>query len=142
MSDVPGAHRCYNCAMRWPFLLAGLLVLLPFRSGAQDPGPIPPAELPPEIKIPIEQMRFDHATRIEGRVLYLDTYDDALWIEWLRVHDGRQWHAIPDQQQFVVYPANPEMMATFKALPKGTMLRMTVKRDPDGKRRVLFLDGT
>lgn len=133
-------RRCYNRAMRWPFLLAGLLVVLPASGQSQEP--LQPGDLPPEIEVPITQMRFDHATRIEGRVLYLDTYDDALWIEWLRVHDGRQWHAIPDQRQFVVYPANPEMMATFKVLPKGTVLRMTVKRDPDGKRRVLFLDGT
>ena len=127
--------------MRQALLLAGLLMLLPFRGGAQEPGPIPPGELPPEIEIPITQMRFDHATRIEGRVLYLDTYDDALWIEWLRVHDGRQWHAISDQRQFIVYPANAEMFATFKALPKGTVIRMTVQRDRDGKRRVLFLEG-
>jgi hypothetical protein len=86
-------------------------------------------------------MRFDHATRIEGRVLYLDTYDDALWIEWTAVHDGKRWHSIPDQRQFVIYPANAEMMKTFKALPKGTILRMTVQRDTDGKRRVLFLEG-
>ncbi len=128
--------------MRRVLLLAGgLLVLLPFRSGAQDPGPIPPADLPPEIKIPIEQMRFDQATRIEGRVLYLDTYDDALWIEWTAVHNGGRWLPVPDERQFVVYPANAEMMALFKALPKGTILRMTVQRDQDGKRRVLFLEG-
>ena len=128
--------------MRRPFLLAGLLVLLPFRTGAQDPGPIPPGDLPPEITIPIEQMRFDQPTRIAGRVLYLDTYDDALWIEWTAVYDGNRWLSVPDERQFVVYPANAEMMATFKALPKGTILRMTVQRDKDGKRRVLFLDGT
>lgn len=126
--------------MRWPLLLAGLLVVLPASGQSQEP--LQPGDLPPEIEVPITQMRFDHATRIEGRVLYLDTYDDAMWIEWLRVHDGRQWHAISDQRQFVVYPANPEMMTMFKALPKGTVLRMTIQRDKDGKRRVLFLDGT
>jgi hypothetical protein len=126
--------------MRWSLLFAGLLMILPLRGGAESPEPIPPADLPPEIKIPIEQMRFDHATRIEGRVLYLDTYDDALWIEWLRVHDGRQWLSISDQRQFVVYPANPEMFATFKAFTKGTVIRMTIQRDRDGKRRVLFLE--
>lgn len=127
--------------MRRPFLLAGLLLLLPFRIGAQDPGPIPPADLPPEINIPIEQMKFDRATRIEGRVLYLDTYDDALWIEWTAVHVGGRWRPVPDERQFVVYPADAEMMAFFKALPKGTTIRMTVQRDADGKRRVLFLEG-
>ena len=126
--------------MRWPFLLAGLFVLLPCSGNGQDSGPIPPADLPPEIEIPITQMRFDHATRIEGRVLYLDTYDDALWIEWLKVHDGRRWLSISDQRQFVVYPATPEMFAILKAFPKGTVIRMTIQRDRDGKRRVLFLE--
>ncbi len=127
--------------MRRPILLAGLLVLLPFLGATPDPEPIPPADLPPEIKIPIEQMKFDRPTRVEGRVLYPDTYDDALWIEWLKVHDGSQWQAVPDERQFVVYPADKDMMAFFKALPKGTVLRMTVQRDKDGKRRVLFLEG-
>lgn len=120
-------------------VLAGLLVLLPASGHPQEP--LQPGDLPPEIEVPITQMRFDHATRIEGRVLYLDTYDDALWIAWLRVHDGRQWLSISDQRQFVVYPANPEMFATFKAFPKGTVIRMTIQRDRDGKRRVLFLEG-
>jgi hypothetical protein len=127
--------------MRRSFLLVGLLVLLPFLGATPDPEPIPPADLPPEIRIPIEQMKFDRPTRIEGRVLYLDTYDDALWIEWTAVHDGGRWLPVPDERQFVVYPANSEMMATFKALPKGTVLRMTIQRDKDGKRRVLFLEG-
>ena len=120
-------------------LLTGLLVI-PLPIGAQEPSE--PGALPPEIEIPIKQMRFDEATRIEGRFLYLDTYDEAIWIEWTGVHDGRQWHGVPDQRQFVVYPADAGMWATLKALPKGTVLRMTIKRDKDGKRRVLFLDGT
>lgn len=121
-------------------VLAGLLVLLPASAHPQEP--LQPGDLPPEIEVPITQMRFDHATRIEGRVLYPDTYDDAIWIEWLRVHDGRQWLSISDQRQFVVYPANPEMFATLKAFSKGTVIRMTIQRDRDGKRRVLFLEGT
>jgi hypothetical protein len=119
--------------------MAGLLIVVPVPGPAQEP--LQPGDLPPEIEVPITQMRFDHATRIEGRVLYLDTYDDALWIEWLRVHDGRQWLSISDQRQFVVYPADPAMFATLKALPKGTVIRMTIQRDKDGKRRVLFLEG-
>jgi hypothetical protein len=120
--------------------LMGLLLFLPAVVPAQEP--LQPADPPPEIEIPITQMRFDHATRIEGRVLYLDTYDDALWIEWLRVHDGKRWHNISDQRQFVVYPADAEMWPALKAFPKGTVIRLTVQRDKDGKRRVLFLEGT
>jgi hypothetical protein len=127
--------------MRRALLLVGLLMLLPCRSGAQEPGPIQPGDLPPEIEVPIAQMRFDHATRIEAVFLYPDTYDDAIWVEWTAVHDGKRWHAIPDQRQFVVYPADAGMWEALKALPKGTTIRMTVQRDADGKRRVLFLEG-
>ncbi|MDF0642689.1 MAG: hypothetical protein P0111_01555 [Nitrospira sp.] len=126
--------------MRWLISLAGLLVLLPVSGRTQQP--LPPYDLPPEIRIPIEQMKFDRATRIEGRVLYLDTYDEALWIEWTAVHDGDRWHTVPSGRQFVVYPASSDMMAFFKALAKGTVLRMTVQRGPDGKRRALVLEGT
>lgn len=119
--------------------LAALLIVSARDGFAQEP--LQPDDLPPEIRMPIEQMRFDHATRIEGRLLGLDTYDDAIWIEWTAVHDGTRWHPIPDERQFVVYPANREMMATFKTLPKGTILRMTIQRDAEGKRRVLFLEG-
>ena len=125
--------------MRWSILFAGLLVMLPAPGSPQEP--LQPGDLPPEIEIPIKQMRFDHATRIEAVFLYLDTYDDAMWIEWTAVHDGRRWHAIPDQRQFVVYPATPEMFVTFKAFSKGTVIRMTIQREKDGKRRVLFLEG-
>ena len=125
--------------MRGLAAMVGLLLVLPVTGTAQEP--LQPGDLPPEIEIPIKQMRFDHATRIEGVFLYLDTYDDAIWIEWTAVHDSRRWHAIPDQRQFVVYPATPEMFLTFKAFPKGTVIRMTVQRDKDGKRRVLFLEG-
>ena len=124
--------------MRGLAAMVGLLLVLPVTGTAQEP--LQPGDLPPEIEIPIKQMRFDHATRIEGVFLYLDTYDDAIWIEWTAVHDGRRWHAIPDQRQFVVYPATPEMFLTFKAFPKGTVIRMTIQRDKDGKRRVLFLE--
>jgi hypothetical protein len=124
--------------MRLRLLLAGLLVLCPAAGPAQEP--LQPGDLPPEIEIPIKQMRFDHATRIEAVFLYVDTYDDAIWVEWTAVHDGKRWYTIPDQRQFVVYPASPEMFVTFKALPKGTVLRMTIQRDKDGKRRIIFLE--
>jgi len=119
--------------------LAALLIVLPRDGFTQEP--LQPGDLPPEIEVPITQMRFDHATRIEGRVLYPDTYDDAIWIQWLRVHDGKRWHNISDDRQFVVYPADAGMWPTLKAFPKGTIIRMTIQRDRDGKRRVLFLEG-
>ena len=131
-------YRCYNPAMR-RVVVAALLLVLPASVSAQDP--LQPGDLPPEIEVPITQMRFDHPTRIEGRVLYPDTYDDAIWIEWLRVHDGKQWHNISDQRQFVIYPADDKMWPTLKAFPKGTVIRLTIQRDKDGKRRVLFLEG-
>ncbi len=123
--------------MRLMLFLACLL-LWPSAGPAQEP--LQPGDLPPEIEIPIKQMRFDHATRIEAVFLYLDTYDDAIWIEWTAVHDGKRWHAIPDQRQFVVYPATPEMFLSLKAFPKGTVIRMTIQRDKDGKRRIIFLE--
>ena len=119
-------------------LLTCLLVLWPVPGPAQEP--LQPGDLPPEIEIPIKQMRFDHPTRIEAVFLYLDTYDDAIWVEWTAVHDGKRWHAIPDQRQFVVYPATPEMFLSLKAFPKGTVIRMTIQRDKDGKRRIIFLE--
>jgi hypothetical protein len=120
--------------------LAALLIVLPQDGFTQEP--LQPGDLPPEIEVPITQMRFDHATRIEGRMLYPDTYDEAIWIQWLRVHDGKRWHNISDDRQFVVYPADAGMWPTLKAFPKGTIIRMTIQRDRDGKRRVLFLEGT
>ena len=126
--------------MRWLILLAGLHVLLPVSGETQEL--LPPSDLPTEIQIPLEQMKFDRATKIEGRVLYLDTYDDALWIPWTAVHDGIRWHTVPSGRQFVVYPTSSDMMTILKVLPKGTVLRMTVQRGPDGKRRVLVLEGT
>ena len=119
-------------------LILACLLLWPSASPAQEP--LQPGDLPPEIEIPIKQMRFDHATRIEAVFLYPDTYDDAIWVEWTAVHDGKRWHAIPDQRQFVVYPATPEMFLSLKAFPMGTVIRMTIQRDKDGKRRIIFLE--
>ncbi|MFM8540892.1 MAG: hypothetical protein ACKOBZ_05395 [Nitrospira sp.] len=122
---------------RW--LLPIIFVLLAVDGSAQEP--LQPADPPPEIEVPITQMRFDHPVRIEGRVLYPDTYDEAIWIQWLRVHDGKRWLSISDDRQFVVYPANEKMWPALKAFPAGTVIRLTIQRDKDGKRRVLFLEG-
>ena len=96
--------------------------------------------LPPELAIPIQEMRFDTPTRIEGRVLYLDSYDDALWIGWLKVFENGSWHAVPDGREFIVYPRDAAMMTSLKAFPKGTVIRLIVQRGEDGKLRALSFD--
>jgi hypothetical protein len=101
---------------------------------------LPPADLPPEFAEPIRQMRFEKPTRIEGRLLYLDTYDEAIWIEWDKVFDGVSWVAIPEGRQFIVYPRDAAMMAIFKASPKGSPIRVIVQRGDDGKVRALSFD--
>ena len=101
---------------------------------------LPPADLPPEIRIPLQEMTFEEATMIEGRVLYLDTYDEALWIEWTRVQEAAGWRDVPGQRQFMVYPRDPSMMGILKRLPRDTVIRLRVQRASDGKRMILALD--
>lgn len=127
-----------------PMLRAGRaslieVVLLLAAISAQAQG-LPPADIPPEIEVPIREMTFDDPTGIEGRVLYLDTYDEALWVEWVRVQDAQGWREVPGQRQFVLYPRDPAMMATLKQLPRDTLIRMRVQRGPGGKRIILSLD--
>lgn len=97
-------------------------------------------DLPPELAIPLTQMKLEQPTRIEGRLLFLDTYDDAVWIEWVKIFVEGSWARVPDERQFIVYPRDTAMMATFKAFPRGSILRMTVQRGEDGKVRALSLD--
>jgi len=85
-------------------------------------------------------MRFENPTRIEGRILYLDTYDDAVWIEWEKVFDGGSWKAVPEGRQFIVYPRDAAMMTLFKTFQKGSPLRVIVQRGDDGKVRALSFD--
>lgn len=106
----------------------------------EDPLPPAPADLPPEFKIPLEQMKFDEPIRIEGRTLYLDTYDEVLWIEWTKIFEGGAWFVVPDERQFILYPRDGAMMQLFKALPQGSTLRVIVQRGQDGKVRALSLD--
>lgn len=101
---------------------------------------LPPADLPPEIQVPIQEMAFAEPTTIEGRVLYLDTYDDALWIEWVRVQDAAGWRDVPGQRQFMVYPRDAAMMGLLKQFPRNTTIRLRVQRGAGGKRMILALD--
>ncbi|GKS60374.1 hypothetical protein YTPLAS18_39010 [Nitrospira sp.] len=101
---------------------------------------LPPADLPPDIRIPIQEMAFEEPTTIEGRVLYLDTYDEALWVEWTRVQDSSGWRAVPGQRQFVLYPKDPAIMDILKRLPKESVIRLRIQREQGGKRMILALD--
>lgn len=121
----------------WLCVLAFALAVGAPLAGSQG---LPPADLPPEIQNPIQEMTFEQPTTIEGRVLYLDTYDDALWIEWLRVLESQGWRDVPDQRQFILYPRDAAMMSTLKRLPKDTTIRLRVQRGPGGKRMILALD--
>ena len=116
-----------------------LLILTPFGAPALSQN-LPPADLPPEFAEPINQMRFEKPTRIEGHVLYLDTYDEAIWIEWDKRFDGSSWVAVPEGRQFILYPRDAAMMAIFKASPKGSSIRVIVQRGDDGKLRALSFD--
>ncbi|HEY5626779.1 MAG TPA: hypothetical protein VIR79_02430 [Nitrospira sp.] len=122
----------------WPAVCC--LLLLTLITAPASSQNLPPADLPPEFAEPIKQMKFEKPTRIEGRVLYLDTYDDAIWIEWEKVFASGSWKAVPEGRQFIIYPRDRAMMDLFKTLPKGAPLRVIVQRGDDGKVRALSFD--
>ena len=108
---------------------------------AQQELPVPPGEQPDEFDRIIQQMKFDKPTRIVGRLQAFDGYEDAIWIVWTHVHDGRRWRDIRnDEMMFKVFPRDAGMMDFFRKLKPGTTLHMTVQMDADGNRRVLSLD--
>jgi len=109
---------------------------------AQEAPPFPPGEQPREFDPIIQKMKFDKPTRIAGRLLSFDGYEDAIWIEWTHMHDGSRWRPLPNEMQFKVVPRDPGMMDFFRALKLGATLHMTVQMDQDGNRRVLELEGT
>lgn len=109
---------------------------------AQEAPPFPPGEQPREFDPIIQKMKFDKPTRIAGRLLSFDGYEDAIWIEWTHMHDGSRWRPLPNEMQFKVVPRDPGMMDFFRALKPGATLHMTVQMDQDGNRRVLELEGT
>ncbi len=120
-------------------LLPMLMLLLAQPVRAQDS---PPSELPGAFDAIVQQMRFDTPTRIAGRLLTFDPYDEAIWILWTHVYSGGRWLPVQTEMQFLVYPRDAGMMEFFRALKPGAALRMTIQKDKDGKRRVIELDGT
>lgn len=118
-------------------VVVAVLLIWPRLGSAQG---LPPADVPDEFRIPIEEMTFEVPTIIEARVLYLDTYDEALWVEWLQVQEKNGWRRVPDQRQFILYPRDAAMLAALKALPKDTVIRLRVQRGPGGKRMILDLN--
>ena len=98
-----------------------------------------PASLFDEI---IEQMRFEKPTRIAGRFRSVDSYEDAIWIEWTHLNDGAGWRAVRSQMMFKALPRDAGMMEFFRKLKPGTSLHMTVQQDSDGNRRILELEET
>jgi hypothetical protein len=116
------------------------LLLLGTATLAQQDLPIPPGEQPEEFERIIQQMKFDKPTRIVGRLQSFDGYEDAIWIVWTHVHDGRRWRDVQNEMMFKVLPRDAGMMDFFKKLKPGTSLHLTVQTDTDGNRRVLSLD--
>ena len=122
-------------------LALALLILvpggLPFAQGDVSPvSPVPPGLFDQQI----QQMQFDQPTRIVGKFLSLDGYEDAIWIQWTHRYDGTRWHPIQDDMMFKVMPRDAGMMDFFRALKPGVTLHLTVQTDQDGNRRVLALD--
>ncbi len=102
----------------------------------------PPTEIPHPLDEMAQETVFESPTRIEGRLLTFDTYDEAIWIEWTRVYNGVRWLYPPQGTQLLIYPRDKTMMDFFRALQPGAVLGMTIQRGQDGKRRVLELEGT
>ncbi len=132
-------------ARQWtmPMLPALLLTQLPLLAGAPAASvqEAPPVEIPDELDALARQMTFDQPTRVAGRLLSFDPYDEAIWFEWTHFFTGRRWLPVPTEMQFLVYPRDATMMGFFRRLKPGALLRMTVQTGADGKRRVLELDG-
>lgn len=114
--------------------MACLTVAATTMSGADDEPRAPGSAL--------EHIQIQVATRIEGRLLSLDPYDEAIWVQYTRFHDGRRWRPVPFEAQLQLYARDAAMMTFFRSLPKGTVLRVTVFIGDDGRRRIVALEGT
>jgi len=118
------------------------LVFLSLQAASLQAQEIPPLEMPDAVQEFAQVLQFESPTRIEGRLLTLDAYDDAIWVEWTRWFQHNRWVHVKTETQLLVYPKDSDMMQLFRALKRGTSLRMTIQKGQDGKRRVLELDGT
>jgi len=102
--------------------------------------------LPPDLQVPlqsiIQEMRFEQPTKIMGRLVAMDAYENAIWVEWTYRHDGSRWIPLDGGRQFKVFPRNDGMMEYFRALKPGASLRLLIQADEDGNRRVLEIDET
>jgi hypothetical protein len=117
-----------------------VLLLSAVALAQEEPLPVPPGEQPEEFDRIIQQMKFDKPTRIVGRLQSFDGYEDAIWIAWTHVHDGRRWRDVQNEMMFKVLPRDAGMMDFFRKLKLGMSVHMTVQMDADGNRRVLSLD--
>ncbi|TLY35162.1 MAG: hypothetical protein E6K60_11350 [Nitrospirae bacterium] len=120
-------------------LLTAMFLLVAVSSvPAQEDLAVPPGMFDAQI----QQMKFDQPTRIVGKLIGLDGYEDAVWIEWTHRYDGKRWQRLLNDMQFKVLPRDPGMMEFFKQLKPGAVLHLTVQMDEEGNRQVLELDGT
>jgi hypothetical protein len=126
---------------RMVLLLTLLPILVPSEMIGTASGQEP---LPPELQAPfnaiIQEMRFEKPTKIMGRLVAMDAYEKAIWIEWTYRHDGSRWIPLEAGRQFKVFPRNDGMMQYFRALKLGANLRLLIQADEDGNRRVLEID--
>ena len=99
------------------------------------------AQAPGSFDRTIDQLRFETPTRIEGRMLLPDTYDDAIWLRLTRVFEEGRWAEVIHSVQLLVYARDADMMKFLRKLPPETVLRMTIQADEAGKRRILELEG-
>jgi hypothetical protein len=126
--------------LRLVFVLALLVIGSPALAQEGGGPAFPPGQQPEEFDRIIQQMKFDKPTRIVGRLQSFDGYEDAIWIVWTHVHDGRRWRDVPNEMMFKVLPRDAGMMDFFRKLKPGMSVHMTVQMDQDGNRRVLSLD--
>jgi hypothetical protein len=109
-----------------------------------SPGLAPAQDLPPpaapfnEI---LQQLKFETPTRIVGRLRSIDSYEDAIWIDWTHRHDGTRWMAMRNEMMLKVLPRDREMMEFFRALKPGVSLHMTIQQQ-DGVPHILHLEET
>ncbi|MGH7254330.1 MAG: hypothetical protein ACREI3_01005, partial [Nitrospirales bacterium] len=126
-----------RCRVGMGLVVSVWLMLWPHPGLAQ---PSLPPDMPDAFDPIVKGMQFDEPTRIAGRLLSIDPYEEALWIEWTHQHERGQWLPVPFEITLRLYPRDAEMMAWMRGLERGASLRVVVQRDETGKRRILRLD--